>query len=193
MIYQDKQATCQAYLEKFQNCVDVLEHFGGTIGHVPGLVKGVLELDCINADSATPEEIPDATKATQEEYLTMAFLLGSNHNQYGKLIKNLENHYAQGQDRYPKTLMSAYSLLTNWKQDAHNIMRFLGPTNEGVSFVHTNGNEDAEHALNTTGHKSRKEWLKDRVNTTCHKCGQKGLMQTNGRTRRLRRKKKQPW
>jgi hypothetical protein len=75
----------------------------------------------------------------------------------------------------PKTLTSAYSLLTNWKQeDARNIIRFLGPTNDGVSFTNTDGNDDEEHALNMNGRKSKQEWLKDTVNITCHKCGKKG-------------------
>jgi hypothetical protein len=34
--------TCQAYLEKFQNAVDVLEHCGGLIGQLPGLDSMVL-------------------------------------------------------------------------------------------------------------------------------------------------------
>jgi hypothetical protein len=38
MIYQDKQAACQAYLEKFQNCVDVLDHCGGSIRIYPDLL-----------------------------------------------------------------------------------------------------------------------------------------------------------
>jgi hypothetical protein len=65
-------------------------------------------------------------------------------------------------------LTSAYSLLTNWKQDAYNIMRILGLAKDG-----TNGNDDEEHALNTNGWKSKKDWLKDKVNIMCHKCGQK--------------------
>jgi hypothetical protein len=39
MIKQDKVSTCQAYLEKFQNCVDVLEHCGASVGHIPGLTN----------------------------------------------------------------------------------------------------------------------------------------------------------
>jgi hypothetical protein len=76
----------------------------------------------------------------------VAFLQVSFGNQYGKLIENFENDYTQGQDHHPKTLTSAYSLLMNWKQDTQNIMRILGPTNNGVSFIHINGNDNNEHA-----------------------------------------------
>jgi hypothetical protein len=123
MIHQEKTSTCQAYLEKFQNCVDVLEHCSGTVGHIPGLVDTYLQDgNAVDSDNPTKGEIADAIQATQEQYLAVAFPLGSNRNRFGKLIENLENDHTQGQDCYPKTLTAAYSLLTNWKQDARNIM-----------------------------------------------------------------------
>jgi hypothetical protein len=39
LLYQDKHMPWQAYLEKFQNAIDVLEHCGGSIGQVPGLMN----------------------------------------------------------------------------------------------------------------------------------------------------------
>jgi hypothetical protein len=35
---QDRHATCQAYLDRFNNCVEVIEHSGALIGIEPGLV-----------------------------------------------------------------------------------------------------------------------------------------------------------
>jgi hypothetical protein len=177
LIHQDKHTTCQSYLEKFQNCVDVLDHCGGSLGHLPALASALLESNGIAPDNATAEQAAEAIKNTQDQYLAIAFLLGSDRARYGKLIENLENDHTQGQDRYPKTLTSAYSLLTNWKQDATNHMRFLGPSNDGITFVNTDGNNTTnnEHALNNNGaRKSKQDWLKDRVNITCHKCQQKG-------------------
>jgi hypothetical protein len=42
LIFQDKHVSCQVYLEKFQNCVDVLDHCGASIGQIPGLVNSLL-------------------------------------------------------------------------------------------------------------------------------------------------------
>jgi hypothetical protein len=54
-------------------------------------------------------------------------------------------------------------------------MCILGPSNDGVSFINTDGNNSGNrHALNNNGRKSKQDWLKDRVNITCHKCQQKG-------------------
>jgi hypothetical protein len=88
-------------------------------------------------------------KAGQEQYLATVFLHGSDRNRYGKLLEDLENDYTHGQDRYPKTITAAYSLLTNWKQDTRNIMRMMGPANDGVSFNNIIGNGEGELALNT--------------------------------------------
>jgi hypothetical protein len=43
-----------------------------------------------------------------------------------------------------------------------------------VSFANINGYDGNEHALNTTGWKLKKEWLKDKIYITCYKCGKKG-------------------
>jgi hypothetical protein len=40
---QDKNITYQSYLETFQNCVDVIECCGGTIGQNKGIIKKILK------------------------------------------------------------------------------------------------------------------------------------------------------
>jgi hypothetical protein len=51
-----------------------------------------------------------------EQYLAVAFLLGADHGRYRRLLEDLENDILQGQDCDPKTAMTAFSPLTNWKQ-----------------------------------------------------------------------------
>jgi hypothetical protein len=57
LLSQDKHSTCQTYLERFQNCVDVIEHCGGSIGQEPGLVRKVLEDKGLIAEAATQAQI----------------------------------------------------------------------------------------------------------------------------------------
>jgi hypothetical protein len=79
LLYQEKHMTCQAYLEKFQNSVDMLEHYGGTIGQAPGMMNMMLlEANSIDPNAATMDEIVDAKKVAQEQYLSVVFLLRSN-------------------------------------------------------------------------------------------------------------------
>jgi hypothetical protein len=87
MIYQDKQAMCEAYLEKFQNCIDILEHCGGTVGQATGLLNMILEENCIDPKTAKLNEIAHDMKSLQEQYLAVAFPLGSDQNWYEKFIE----------------------------------------------------------------------------------------------------------
>jgi hypothetical protein len=77
LLSQDKHSTCQAYLERFQNCVDVIEHCCGSIGQETGLVRKVLEDKGLIAEAATQEQIREAQVTAQEVYLAAAFILGS--------------------------------------------------------------------------------------------------------------------
>jgi hypothetical protein len=80
LLSQDKHSTCQAYLERFQNSVDVVEHCGGSIGQEPGLVRKVLEDKGLIAEAATQDQIREAQVTAQEVYLAAAFILGSDRN-----------------------------------------------------------------------------------------------------------------
>jgi hypothetical protein len=91
--------------------------------------------------SLTDHEHVKLKKETQEQnLLTASFLLNSDCKRYGRLIEDLKNDYLQGHDRYPKALMAAFSLLTNWKQ---TVMRVMETPNDGVSFMNA-GNQDRE-------------------------------------------------
>ena len=75
------------------------------------------------------------------------FIFGADRSRYGKLIENLENYYLQGCGGYPKSIQSAYNLLSNWKQDS---MRNSALRNDGVSFTLESGT-----ALTTAGKTSQ--------------------------------------
>ncbi len=80
--------------------------------------------------------------------------------QYGKLVENLENDFLQGRNSYPKTVTAAFNLLINWKQDPRNLLRSVGVSNDGVSFVNVNGGKDVgteDESGNGHNRNSRKE------------------------------------
>jgi hypothetical protein len=181
LLSQDKHSTCQAYLERFQNSVDVIEHCGGSIGQEPGLVRNVLKDKGLIAEAATQDQIREAQVTAQEVYLAAAFILGSDRNRYGKLLEDLENDYTQGQGNFPKTVTAAYSRLTNCKQNPRNIMRVINTKNDGVSFINvTNEEPDAENEVNTNynnntnGRRAPRRETNDASHITCFKCGKKG-------------------
>jgi hypothetical protein len=172
MLCQDRHTTCPVYLDRFQNCVDVLEHCGGAIGPDPALVKQILARDGNTTATAATDELNAAKEGAIEEYLAMAFLMGADRNRYGKLIEDLENAFTQGQDNYPRTTTGAYAMLTTWKQ--RHIVHVLGSASEGVSFAKVEGGDsydenevEGEIALTNDGKKPAKRAGKAHI--TCFK------------------------
>jgi hypothetical protein len=171
---KNKFVTCQIYLDRFQNCIDVIEHCGGSIGNEPAIVNEILISGGIDPNNASQGEIAAAITVAQEKYLASLFLQGADKGRFGKLIEDLENAYTQGQDNYPKTVQDAYSLLTNWKDK--NSTRTSGPTNDGVSVTNVDGQEGDEIVLNTNGGEPMKKGRKVKDQNahpgiTYHKCG----------------------
>jgi hypothetical protein len=100
-LYQDRHMTCQAYLKKFQNSVEVIKHCGGDLGIDTGLIDATFATvnPAVTRDTATPETLKAAKKYAREQYLACPFLLGSDCKRYGKLLENLENDYTQKNDK----------------------------------------------------------------------------------------------
>jgi hypothetical protein len=83
-IYQDKYLTCAAYLKKFQNSIEVLEHCGGIIRDTPGLINMMLVNKDIDPVTATKAHQMAATrKMTHDTYVAVAFIPGANRHRYG--------------------------------------------------------------------------------------------------------------
>ena len=78
--------TCQAYLKKFQNSVEVIEHCGGDLSIDTGLIDATFATanPAVSRDAAAPQTLKAAQKYATEQYLAFAFLLGSGRKQYGK-------------------------------------------------------------------------------------------------------------
>ena len=76
LLSQGKQTT-QAYLEQFQNVVDVIEHCGGSLGFEPGLHEEILSKKGIPRQVVTTKQKDQIAKEAHERYLGTAFLCGS--------------------------------------------------------------------------------------------------------------------
>jgi hypothetical protein len=170
---QGRHTTASTYLEQYQNIDDVIEHSGGSIGNDPGILEALAKKKGADTAVIAATDLALLQKEDQEQYLTAAFLLGADRARYGRLIEGLENDYLQGQDRYPKTITSAFNLLINWKQGN---TRTMEPLNKGVSFH--NGADDQEQdqeknvSFATDGEQQQKNNYKgknyDKAKVTCH-------------------------
>jgi hypothetical protein len=96
------------YLHNFQSRVEVLEHYGGSVGHDPTLLKSV-------DDPTSPKGTDTCKKLARNRALAIAFLKRADQRRFGTLWTDLENQYTRGNDQYPTDLTAAYSLLVNYK------------------------------------------------------------------------------
>ena len=103
--------TVGEYYEQFKNQTDVLNQIGAGIGNDEAIMKQVLCSHGINIDEATDAQEENAETQVIEWYLTLAFLMGSDRGQFGRLLETLENDFTAGNDNYPKTLTNAYNML----------------------------------------------------------------------------------
>ena len=128
-MYQGKYTTTQAFLEQFQNVVDDIDHCGATIGNHAAGIAAVYESAGIDPDFTDECEREAAQMEAKSRYLATAFILHANRTRYRHLVEDLENDYLQGNDNFPKSLMAAYNLLANWKQDPRHIARIRALSN----------------------------------------------------------------
>jgi hypothetical protein len=74
-------------------------------------------------------------KTTEQYYCAVAFLLGSDHIQFGKLIDDLENFHPQDQNNNPKTGPGCLHTSSDWKPDRRNMVQPSGAGGDGVVFT----------------------------------------------------------
>ena len=77
---QERNTSCQDYLEIFQNVVDVIGHCGGTLGYDEGIIndlirrKGLTKVTVAGLTTATDKEIVTSTEESKELYLSYSLL-----------------------------------------------------------------------------------------------------------------------
>lgn len=121
--FSQQKLTCREYFERFKNIVEVIESNGARIGDDDHLMQSYLTEKYLNfvppvtIANAPRVVLTVAWKAAKEQYLATAFLLGADRNRYGLLIQDIKNQYLQGVDKYLKTPIEAYHLLTRWSNN----------------------------------------------------------------------------
>jgi hypothetical protein len=110
---QRKGMTAAAYLEQFQNLVEVATHTGASAGLHAGIVVEISEEMQVDLTQATRAKIMATQAAAKERFQATSFLLNSDRSRYGWFIEDIENAYIQGQNRYPATITASYDLFVN--------------------------------------------------------------------------------
>jgi len=156
LINQGKTDSCQAYMDRYENGVQVIKHIGGKLPVYDSLVDADLKTRGLERDSATAAEVEKSEETARERQLAMGYILGCDRVRYGKLIEDLENQHTQGIKSFPQTLSEAYTLANNWKNGTGAVQKH--GVSEGVVFTNTT-------KLPTNKKKKNKDHI------TCFKCG----------------------
>lgn len=136
LFYQDRSMTCQQCLEKFNNLVEVIEHYGGGSMVDEKILQDKLPefKPPILIGVATTAEKTKARDLAREKTLSIAFLLSADRNRYGRLVEDMENNYLQNIDTFPGSLIDVYTLLLHWKKDLKNLIRVVRATSDKISY-----------------------------------------------------------
>jgi hypothetical protein len=141
--YQTKDMTNTQFFDRFNNLVDVIEHYGGTIGVHRSVTESVLaehtqgEYDNINWRSMyTDTQIEQATRKGREKILARMFITRVDKTRYGSMLVKLHNDFVTGRrDVYPNDRISAYALINNWNNTYEKGYHTSSGIHSGSSFT----------------------------------------------------------
>jgi len=115
-LLQDQNSDNTSFLDRFNNCVNVVEHCGGSMVDFEDIEKELEDLSLIR-QMATNDQMK-ATKATaQDKLLGVAYLMCSDKHRFRKMVEHFNNAYLVGQDGYPKLVNDDYYCKCNWSKD----------------------------------------------------------------------------
>ena len=108
---QQAEESLADYLHQFKENIDVLEHYGGSVG----IDKGSQELveKYLDPDKSTSSD--EKKRISRERALAIQFLKGADRKRFGNLLIELENQFTRGTDQYPPDLTSAYGMLVSYR------------------------------------------------------------------------------
>jgi len=116
---QRKEMTTATYYRKFSDMVNVIDHYGGSVGAHPFLIKENIELQTGRAFDPTGSYdvtlMDNARKSSSDDYLACLFLTNACQQRYGKIVTTLHNQYVLGLRMYHSTFDDAYILIDDIK------------------------------------------------------------------------------
>ena len=96
---QDKDMSLLQYYERFKSIAETADYVDIKLGIGKGMKDFVTQ--------------SSATETAAEIYRGISFLMGGDRYYYWKLLEELHNDYLSGNDRYPKSLDEAYTLMSD--------------------------------------------------------------------------------
>jgi hypothetical protein len=115
---QGPNETNASFMSKFKNYIEVIEHYGGTIGDDDALITEEMKNLQSSGDSKT--DLATAMLMARNKAHAIFFMTKADKGRYGQLAIDLENQYTRGTDQYPATITETYNMLVTYKKPANN-------------------------------------------------------------------------
>jgi len=86
---QEKHSSHKAFHDQFNNCVDVIEHCGGTLVNCKD-VESERSVLSLTFQTATKEQITQAKQTAKYKLLGVSYLMCVYQSRFGKLLEDTE-------------------------------------------------------------------------------------------------------
>ena len=123
------------YLHQFKENIDVLEHYGGSVGVDKGSQDLIVKY--LDPDVITTSETKK--RMSRDRALAIQFLKGADKKRFGNLLIELENQFTRGTDQYPVDVTAAYGMLVSYRgpRQPQNQQQGQSSTSNGLQFAQT--------------------------------------------------------
>jgi hypothetical protein len=118
MQHQGSRMATKEIFTQFMNNMEVIKHNSGNAWQYKGVEDMILGAMDTTKTEMSAGQLKLLNTDVRERFLATAFVLSTDRFRFGKLIKDVENNFLQGNNKYPATLASAHHLLANWRHDA---------------------------------------------------------------------------
>lgn len=132
---QTSYMSVQEYHELFMNRVDTYVLIGGHNTASPGMLRLVAEEDDVDVENLDD----DQHRTAREMELAVLFLRNADKNRFSGLQSNFKNEFLSRNNKYPKSIDEAYTLLSEWSEPS--LRAVTTNANDGVAFAITHDSE----------------------------------------------------
>ena len=121
------------YLEKFNNVVDIMTAYNGQLHDqaITDIATDTVHVG-VDYDTLTSAQQAILQENAKDMYLACAFLCQSDRKRYVRFPEELENDYTKGNSNYPTNLVTAYRMISEYKNWQP---RSSVPESDGVAFA----------------------------------------------------------
>ena len=173
---QDENESIIQFTKRFNNAKDIMETQHGKLR----MEKYLATID--GYSTMTVDQKKDTANEQYNKLMAFAYLKGLDHKRCGKLVEDLGNQYALGDDKFPPTIAKATETVVTYKNKVNNPSQQCGNGRNNNRNNGNNGNNNGNNNGDSQGqsfgqsgiHNNNNNNNHQMANIVCYNCGRKG-------------------